>query len=115
VPGETPGHITGLVVKPAPGTAPSLQASIGRYVLQPDILDVLHDLAPGLGGEVQLADAINTLAGRDEVRSVALAGSRYDCGSKFGYLEAIVDFALDHPEFGEDFLGVMKARVSGLG
>jgi UTP--glucose-1-phosphate uridylyltransferase len=96
VPGAAPGAVAGLVEKPEPDNAPSLQASIGRYVLEPEIFDLLRNQAPGAGGEIQLADAIDSRARQGHVRAVPLTGLRYDCGSKFGYLEAIVDFALSH-------------------
>jgi UTP--glucose-1-phosphate uridylyltransferase len=85
-PGATPGTVAGLVEKPNPEDAPSLQASIGRYVLEPEIFELLRNQAPGAGGEIQLADAIDTRAGQGHVRAVPLTGLRYDCGSKFGYL-----------------------------
>ena len=97
------GSVEGLVEKPAPGTEPSLLASIGRYVLEPDIFDILQAQPPGHGGEIQLADAINTRAAQGHVRSLTLKGQRYDCGSKMGYLEAVMDFALEHPEYSERF------------
>jgi len=111
VPGSEPGEVRGLVEKPAPDAAPSRLASIGRYVLEPEIFDILRDLAPGAGGEIQLADALNIRAGEGHVRSVTLDGRRYDCGSKFGYLEAIVDHAVEHPEFGARFQALIEHRV----
>jgi len=104
VPGEGVGDVAGLIEKPA-SNAPSRLASIGRYILEPEILDILEDLPPGAGGEIQLADAINIRAHAGRVQSIALSGRRYDCGSKFGYLEAIVDFAMDHPEFSKALHG----------
>ena len=92
------GSVAGLVEKPAPGTEPSRLASIGRYVLEPEILDILKAQPPGHGGEIQLADDINTCAAQGHVRSLTLKGQRYDCGSKMGYLEAVVDFALEYSE-----------------
>jgi UTP--glucose-1-phosphate uridylyltransferase len=97
------GAVAGLVEKPEPGTAPSRMASIGRYVLEPEILDILKAQPPGHGGEIQLADAINTRAAQGHVRAVTLKGQRYDCGSKMGYLEAVLDFALDHPDYAKRF------------
>jgi len=80
--------IVGLVEKPDPGEAPSNLASIGRYVLTPDIFDTLRGLGAGLGGEVQLADAINIHAGRGAVETVRLRGLRFDCGSVDGFMRA---------------------------
>lgn len=106
------GAVAGLVEKPAPGTEPSLMASIGRYVLEPEILDILRALPPGHGGEIQLADAINLRAQSGHVRALPLLGQRYDCGSKMGYLEAMLDFALEHPEFGEPFRALIDSRAT---
>jgi len=108
------GAVLGVVEKPLLGTAPSNLASIGRYVLEPDIFDILKRQAPGHAGEIQLADAINTRAVRGNVRAVMLKGQRYDCGSKMGYLEAIVDFALDHPDYGERFGDILKRKMPAL-
>lgn len=112
-PGEVPDAVAGLVEKPPVDRALSRLASIGRYVLEPEILDVLAETPPGAGGEIQLADAINRRAGEGRVTSVPLSGTRYDCGSKFGYLEAIVDFALDHGEYGDPFAELITRRARG--
>ena len=109
-PGKAPGEVAGLVEKPAAGSAPSRLASIGRYVLEPEIFDILRALPPGHGGEIQLADAINIRAAEGRVRALPLRGRRYDCGSKMGYLEAIVDFALAHPEYRDRFAELIDAR-----
>lgn len=115
VPGAAAGSVAGLVEKPHPEATPSLQASIGRYVLQASIFDLLRSQAPGAGGEIQLADAINRQARSGGVHAVPLQGQRYDCGSKFGYLEAIVDFALAHPAYGADFRRLIVARAQAAG
>lgn len=107
------GAVAGLVEKPAPGTEPSRLASIGRYVLEPEIFEILHAQPPGHGGEIQLADAINTRAAQGHVRSVALKGQRYDCGSKMGYLEAVVDFALEHPDYAGRFADYIASKAGG--
>lgn len=106
--------VAGIIEKPPVASAPSDLASIGRYVLEPEIFDILRNQPPGHGGEIQLADAINTRANAGKVQAVALTGDRYDCGSKFGYLQAIVDFALDDPNFGADFRRFIAARAQGL-
>jgi UTP--glucose-1-phosphate uridylyltransferase len=111
LPGDTPCSVAGLVEKPQLKDAPSSLASIGRYVLEPEILDILADTPPGAGGEIQLADAINLRASQGRVNAVPLTGTRYDCGSKFGYLEAIVDFALDHAEYGLPFSALIAQRA----
>ena len=111
VPGEN-GAVAGLVEKPKPGTEPSLFASIGRYVLEPEIFDILLAQPPGHGGEIQLADAINTWAAQGHVRSLMLKGQRYDCGSKMGYLEAVVDFALEHPDYAASFGQLLDSKAA---
>lgn len=93
VPGDTQGAIAGLVEKPDAALAPSNLASIGRYVLTPDIFDILRTQPPGAGGEIQLADAINTQAVSGAVDGVKLNGRRFDCGSVQGYLDAIITVA----------------------
>ena len=87
------GTVAGLVEKPSAEDAPSNLASIGRYVLTPDIFEILRNQAPGAGGEIQLADAINTQAARGNVEAVKLNGRRFDCGSVRGYLDAITHVA----------------------
>lgn len=69
--------------------------------MEPEIFDILLAQPLGHGGEIQLADAINTLAAQGHVRRLTLKGQRYDFGSKMGYLEALMDFALEHPEYSE--------------
>ena len=93
VPGAQPGSVAGLVEKPSPQGAPSNLASIGRYVLTPDIFDILRNQPAGAGGEIQLADAINVQAARGDVEAVTLNGRRFDCGSVEGYLNAIMHVA----------------------
>ena len=82
------GTVTGLIEKPSFERAPSNWASIGRYVLLPTVFDILKDLPVGSGGEIQLADAINTLAKQRVVQTIPLVGSRFDCGSIEGYIDA---------------------------
>jgi UTP--glucose-1-phosphate uridylyltransferase len=89
VPDKQPGLIAGLIEKPKKEHAPSNLASIGRYVLTHDIFDLLRNQSVGSGGEIQLADAINTQALNRNVEAVLLNGKRFDCGSKEGYVEAI--------------------------
>jgi UTP--glucose-1-phosphate uridylyltransferase len=91
--GKTAGNVAGLVEKPKFDEAPSNSASIGRYVLTPDIFDILRNQQPGAGGEIQLADAINTQASKGMVDAVTLNGQRYDCGSVRGFIAAIMHVA----------------------
>jgi len=88
------GSVAGLIEKPDVDKVPSNLASIGRYVLTPDIFDTLRNQQPGAGGEIQLADAINTQASNNAVEAVKLKGRRFDCGSVKGYLDAIMHVAL---------------------
>lgn len=104
--------VAGLVEKPTLAEAPSRVASMGRYVFQPEVFDVLRTLGPGAGGEIQLADAIDVLARRGRVRALPMTAQRYDCGSKFGYLTAIVDYALDHAEYHDRFLSLLRDRLN---
>lgn len=106
------GSVAGLVEKPAPGTETSRLASIGRYVLEPEIFDILRTQPAGKGGEIQLADAINTLAKQVRIRAVPLDCDRYDCGSKMGYLEALVNFALAHPDYAEPFRTIISGKLA---
>lgn len=89
-PGAAPREVVGLVEKPALDAASSNLASIGRYVLTPEIFEILRRVTPGHGGEIQLADALNELAQVGRVESVVLRGTRHDCGSMDGYLDAIM-------------------------
>ena len=93
VPGHEPNSVAGLVEKPEADKAPSNLASIGRYILTPDIFDILRNQTAGTGGEIQLADAINTQAKNNGVEAVMLDGGRFDCGSVQGYLEAVMHIA----------------------
>jgi UTP--glucose-1-phosphate uridylyltransferase len=100
--------ITDLVEKPEIHESPSNYAVIGRYILVPEIFDILRETKPGRGGEIQLTDALRTLCERRLVLGVEIKGKRYDCGSKIGYLKATVDFALQHPEFKDDMKKHLK-------
>jgi len=101
--GERVGRITRIVEKPKPGTSTSTLAVVGRYVLSPRIFHHLRTMPPGSGGEIQLTDGIARLVGEEKVLAYAFDGRRYDCGSKLGYLEAMVDFGRKHPETGAAF------------
>jgi UTP--glucose-1-phosphate uridylyltransferase len=92
-----------IVEKPAPSEAPSDQAIVGRYVLTPAIFDVLRTTQRGAGDEIQLTDGIAGLREHEQVLSYSFEGRRYDCGSKMGYLQATVEFALEHEELAAGF------------
>ena len=97
-PSEHGGPIRDIVEKPAPDRAPSTLGVVGRYVMSPGIFDALENTAAGSGGEIQLTDAIAALLGRESVSAFPFAGTRYDCGSKEGFLAANVGLALKRPE-----------------
>ena len=110
-------RITDLVEKPEPSEAPSNYAIIGRYVLAPQIFDVLRKTGPGRGGEIQLTDALRTLAGYEReaggpVHGVLFRGRRYDTGDKSDYLRAIVRLACDREDLGPDFLAWLRTFVA---
>ena len=103
-------RIHSIVEKPRPAEAPSNLAVIGRYVLTPRIFDLLAEVPPGAGGEIQLTDAISALLRHERVLAVRLPGRRFDCGSKLGYLQASIEYGLRHPDIGEDFARYLKTR-----
>jgi UTP--glucose-1-phosphate uridylyltransferase len=91
----------GLVEKPAPKDAPSTLSIIGRYILQPDVFDILEKQKPGAGGEIQLTDAISRMIGKSGVHGYRFEGTRYDCGSLVGFVAANVAYALDRKEIAD--------------
>lgn len=95
--------IRGIVEKPSPEEAPSNLSVVGRYILTPLIFTLLENTNEGSGGEIQLTDAIAKLLSHEQVYAYQFKGKRYDCGSKLGYLEATVAYALKHPELADDF------------
>ena len=98
-----------IVEKPAPEKAPSTLAVVGRYILTPHIFHLLENVTPGAGGEIQLTDGIAALLTHEQVLAYEFTGKRYDCGSKFGYLQATVEFALTHAELKDKFLAYLKS------
>jgi UTP--glucose-1-phosphate uridylyltransferase len=103
-------RIHSIIEKPKPADAPSNLAVIGRYVLTPRIFDLLAEIPPGTGGEIQLTDAISELLVHERVLAVRLPGRRFDCGSKLGYLQATIELGLRHPDIGKDFAKYLKGR-----
>jgi UTP--glucose-1-phosphate uridylyltransferase len=104
--GESEGRLSRLrsiVEKPKPAVAPSTLAVVGRYVLTPRVFDKLETTERGAGGEIQLTDAIAGLLADEPVYAYQFEGKRYDCGSKLGYLQATVEFALNHSALGREF------------
>ncbi|MFO0752238.1 MAG: UTP--glucose-1-phosphate uridylyltransferase GalU [Thermodesulfovibrionales bacterium] len=104
-------RIRDLVEKPRPEEAPSNLAIIGRYILTPDIFDILEKQQPGAGGEIQLTDALRELLNRRVLYGYLIKGTRYDAGDKLGYLKATVDFALKNDELAGDFRKYLLERV----
>jgi UTP--glucose-1-phosphate uridylyltransferase len=102
--------VRALIEKPAPARAPSTLAVVGRYVLTPRVFAKLAAVQPGSGGEIQLTDAIAALLTEERVMAYRFAGRRYDCGTKFGYLQATVELGLKHPEVGADFARYLAER-----
>ncbi len=96
-------RVISIVEKPPPEDAPSTLAAIGRYVLTPEIFDALRRTEPGVGGEIQLTDAINILAQEQAVYAYVFEGGRYDIGNKLDWLKATVEIAIDRPDVGPEF------------
>lgn len=94
--------ITGFVEKPQPEQAPSSLAIVGRYVLSPTIWDLLKETPVGAGDEIQLTDTLKLLLKEEEIEAHVLKGRRLDCGSKFGYVKAFIEYALSHPQLKDD-------------
>jgi UTP--glucose-1-phosphate uridylyltransferase len=102
-------RVSAIVEKPRPEVAPSNLAVVGRYILTPAVLDLLERVVPGAGGEIQLTDGIAALLESEGVVGYEFLGKRYDCGSKLGYLEANVMYALKHSEIGAPFTAFLSA------
>lgn len=103
-----------LVEKPAEAEAPSQLAVLGRYIIEPQIFAILENTEPGRGGEIQLTDALRTLAAKRSVYAYRFDGRRYDVGDKQGYLEATVEFALKRPDLRDQFLRYLVKTVGPL-
>ena len=99
-----------MVEKPSIEEAPSNIAILGRYIITPEIFNILENQAPGKGGEIQLTDALQTLATKEAIYAYSFEGRRYDVGDKLGFLEATVDFALKRPELRDDFIAFLKTK-----
>ena len=102
--------LTGIVEKPAPKDAPGTLAVAGRYILTPGIFQELKNTPKGAGGEIQLTDAIAQLLNKEKVFAYRYQGTRYDCGSKLGFLQATVDLGEHHPQVGEEFTAWLASR-----
>ena len=98
----------GIVEKPAVGTAPSNLSVVGRYVLPAEIMTLLENTPKGAGNEIQLTDAIAMLQQNSVVEAYRMQGQTFDCGSKLGYLKAVLHYGLDHPKLGKDFKALIQ-------
>ena len=103
-----------LVEKPSPEKAPSRWAIPGRYILPPEVFDILEGAKPGAGGEIQLTDALAQLARKGDFYGYLFDGKRYDTGDKIGYIEATVAFALQRPELREQTMRILQEQMKGL-
>ncbi len=101
-------RVRSIIEKPKPVQSPSTLAVVGRYVLAPSIFEHLEKLGHGAGGEIQLTDGIAALMREEAVYAYRFSGKRYDCGSKLGYLQATVEYALGHADLGKDFRKYLK-------
>lgn len=100
--------IEAIVEKPTQENAPSNLAAVGRYILTPRIFNELRNTPRGVGGEIQLTDAISEVLHYEAIFAHIIDGKRYDCGSKLGYLEATIGYGLKHPEIGEQLRDYLK-------
>ena len=110
---ERVSRITNIVEKPTPEDAPSTLGVVGRYLLSPTVFDKLATIGRGAGGEIQLTDGIAALLGDEAVYAYAFKGKRYDCGNKLGYLEATVEYGLNHPQLGDEFAQILARLLAG--
>nr|WP_268991483.1 sugar phosphate nucleotidyltransferase [Paraburkholderia sp. MMS20-SJTN17] len=106
-------NVSSIVEKPAPEQAPSSFGVAGRYVLMPAVFEHLRAVRPDANGEIQLTPAIHSMLGSEQVLAYEFIGRRYDCGTKLGYLQATVDFALQHNEVHDAFDAWLRKRVDG--
>ena len=98
----------GIVEKPTVGTAPSNLSVVGRYILPAEIMSLLENTPRGAGNEIQLTDAIAALQQTKTVEAYRMKGQTFDCGSKLGYLKAVLHYGIEHPKLGEDFKGLIQ-------
>jgi UTP--glucose-1-phosphate uridylyltransferase len=107
-------RVSDMVEKPAREEAPSRMAVLGRYIIKPQIFDILAQTKPGKGGEIQLTDALKVLARQDAVYAYDFIGQRYDVGDKLGFLKATVEFALRREDLGADFKAYLQEIVTRI-
>jgi UTP--glucose-1-phosphate uridylyltransferase len=113
--GDSLGRVRSIVEKPKPEDAPSNLAVIGRYVFTPTIFDALARIAPGVGGELQLTDAIALLLGSEPVYGRIFSQGRYDIGKKMGFLQANIELGLEHPDLGQELSEYLRELVRKRG
>ncbi|AJX13004.1 UTP--glucose-1-phosphate uridylyltransferase [Burkholderia ubonensis] len=106
--------LSGIIEKPSPEDAPSNLGVVGRYVFMPTLFDHLRKIKPGAGGELQLTDAVQSLLAHEQVLAYRYYGTRFDCGSKIGYLKATVELALQHPEVSREFEAYLRTCLPAL-
>ena len=106
--------VSDMIEKPSKDKIMSLYSILGRCVLPPSIFDILEQTPPGAGGEIQLTDAMKTLANTQGMTGVDFTGKRYDMGNKFGVMQAAVEVSLTHPEIGEEFTAYLKEIAKTL-
>ncbi|WP_213604198.1 UTP--glucose-1-phosphate uridylyltransferase GalU [Pseudoxanthomonas japonensis] len=109
------GRISAIVEKPKPDVAPSTLAVVGRYVLDARIFSLLESTTPGAGGEIQLTDAIAALLAEKPVHAYRFQGTRFDCGTHIGLIEATIRYALDHEKLSDAARGMMQSALNELG
>ncbi|WP_083537871.1 UTP--glucose-1-phosphate uridylyltransferase GalU [Pseudoxanthomonas mexicana] len=109
------GRINAIVEKPRPDVAPSTLAVVGRYVLDARIFSLLENTTPGTGGEIQLTDAIAALLSEKPVHAYRFQGTRFDCGTHIGLIEATIRYALDHEKLSDAARGMMQSALNELG
>ena len=107
-------RVSDMVEKPAREEAPSRMAVLGRYIIKPQIFDILAQTKPGKGGEIQLTDALKVLARQDAVYAYDFIGQRYDVGDKLGFLKATVEVALRREDLGADFKAYLQEIVTRI-
>jgi len=103
-----------MIEKPAPGTTDSDMAIIGRYILMPEIFDLLEKTTPGHGGEIQLTDALQALGKKREMYAYEFNGTRFDAGDKMGYLKAILAYGMIHSKLGAELKAHIKELAANL-
>lgn len=106
--------VLGLVEKPTPEEAPSDMGIVGRYILTPEILDILSHTVPDSGGEIQLTNGLNSLLEKEPIYAYLFEGTRYDAGTPMGLLKATVEIALNHPSYKKEFSAYLKKLAENI-